>query len=283
MTDIELIAKNHPTWHVPTVCPVCHSPLELNDKHTLLICPNDSCSTKLVARIDAWTDVHKIKELAPVTIEKFVKAGLISCVADLYNLDYGYISNMDGFKEKSAENIKKNIASVKSTTLEKFISGFNITSIGEKAAKKMIDGCKAKTLDDLFEKKEEDFITDGIGEITAKKFVAGLAALKDDMVKTTKYIKIEAPVKKQSTSSQNSKLSGLSFCFHGACNIGPRKECEALVESNGGKITGVTKSLSYLVTDDDLSSTSSKMVKAKQLGIKIITSEDFMALLDKEE
>ena len=271
MNVIEL-AKAH-DWNLPTSCPICGGSLEVNEKHTEIRCTNEGCKSKLIGRLKKWTDKLEIKELAPVTLEKFIDAKLLDSISGLYKMDFSKISTLEGFGQRSAEIYKKNIEKSKKTTLAKFISGFNIDSIGEQIIQKIIDARSYTSLKDFFEAKASDFVCEGVGEKTANKLCDGLKSLKDDMMETSKFVEIEKPVE----VSSDGKLGGKSFCFTGAASR-PRKELWSLVEDNGGVVfESVKKGLDYLVMADP-NSTSSKAVKARKAGVTLISEEDFVAM-----
>lgn len=271
MTVVEL-AKAH-DWNLPTACPICGGALEINEKHTEIKCTNEGCKSKLIGRLKKWTDKLEIKELAPVTLEKFIDANLLNSISGLYTLDFEKIASMEGFGQRSADIYKKNIGKAKKTTLAKFISGFNIDSIGEQIIQKIIDAKSYTTLEDFFNAKALDLVCEGVGEKTANKLCEGIQSLKDDMVKTTKFVEIEKPV----AVSTDGKLGGKSFCFTGAASR-PRKELWALVESNGGVIfESVKKGLDYLVMADP-NSTSSKAQKARKAGVNLISEDAFVSM-----
>ena len=273
MSIIEL-AKAH-DWNLPTSCPICGSELEINEKHTEIRCTNEACKSKLIGRLKKWTDKLEIKELAPVTLEKFIDEGLVKSVSDLYKMDYSKIASMDGFGERSAEIYQKNISKANKATLAKFISGFNIDSLGEKIIQKIIDARGYTTVDDFYNAAPTDFICEGVGEITANKLFEGLASIKDDLFETMKYVKVEVPTK----VNTDGKLGGKSFCFTGAASR-PRKVLWQLVTDNGGVIfESVKKGLDYLVLADP-NSTSSKAQKARKNGVALISEEDFVHMCD---
>lgn len=276
MTVVEL-AKIH-NWNLPTTCPVCGSELVINENHTKIKCTNEACKSKLIGRLEKWVDKLSIKELAATTLEKFIDAGFLNSVSDLYNLPYNKIAEMDGFGKRSAEIYKKNIEAANHARIATVIAGFNIDSVGEKVAQKVIDHIfnnkGTLTIKNIIDLNYTDFVCDGVGEITAKKLSDGLNALKEDILNiTTKYISIDPePVK-----NTNGKLAGLSFCFTGAMSL-PRSQLEKMVIDNGGEVKGVSKNLSYLVAAE-LDTTSGKGKKARDLGIKMISPEDFLDML----
>ena len=275
MNSLDTLARTK-NWKIPTVCPFCGHSLELNENHTKLFCPNEGCKTHLSGRINKWTLALKIKELGLTTIDKFVNEGIFTSLSSLYNLDYNKIASLEGFGEKSANAIRKEIEKHSNIKLSQFFAGLNVAGIGEKQIVKMIEGNKKLTSVDAFlAAKASDFVTDGIGEITANKFFEGIHQLEDEISALSKCnnLKIEQAEDKPA----GNKLEGMSFCFTGKACM-PRPKLEEMVKLNGGKIAGVTKKLSYLVTDDT-SSGSSKNKKAAELGVAVITSEEFLSLL----
>lgn len=276
MNIVSYIASNPlaQKWNMPKACPVCGGELDLNDNHTKISCTNEACKSKLIGRLKKWVETMKIMELAPVTLEKFIDGGLISSVADLYKADFSVIADWAGFGERSVEIYTKNIKKANTATLAQFIAGFNINDIGEKVIQKMIDAKGLRTLDDFANSSYQDLICEGVGEITARKFIEGFSAVYQDLLETSKYVEIQLPPEKDSN-----KLAGMVFCFTGKACL-PRPQLQAMAEANGGKCaSSVSKNTTYLVTDDELSG-SSKAKKAMELGTKILRSEEFLAMVN---
>lgn len=216
-----------------------------------------------------------IKEVSTATLERFIKEGYIKeGIADLYKLPYDKIKVLSGFGEKSAENIKKSINKKKEIPLSLFISGFNIEDVGERVSDKIIKKIGATKIEDLFSKTGYyDFVTDGIGDLTANKFKEGLQANKSDMIETLKFIHIIGENK------MGKKFENMSFCFTGAMQY-VRKDLEKMVMDNGGTASSTVSSrLTYLVQQDP-NSMSNKSKKARDLGIKIISPEEFLQMVN---
>ena len=282
---VEMLASAH-NWNLPTKCPICGGSLSITENHTRISCDNEACKSKLIGRLKKWVEKMNIMELAPVTLEKFIDAGFVNGVSDLYHLPYDKIANMDGFGKRSAEIYRKNIEAVKSVKLAQFISGFNITDVGEKVVQRIIDNILAQnstieelTVMDLIKMDRTQFVCTGVGAVTAQKFAEGLDALKADMMDTMDYVEV-IPEKQKVADGI---LAGMSFCFTGKAEaIGSRSLCESLVIENGGSVaSSVKKGLTYLVTDDTESG-SSKNKKAKELGIPVITSFKFKEMIEND-
>lgn len=272
MTAWESLIKSH-NWGAPANCPICGHALELNENHTKLFCPNYDCKSVKIDRINTWTNVLGIKEWAPKTIEALYDATIISNIASLYTADYSKVANLEGFGKRSAEILEKNIKSVETVSIQQFIAGFNIDSVGETLIKNIVAQKDWTTLADFLNKKKSDFVMNSIGEITAEKIFNGLQSCKDEMLEVAKYVTIKEEKKELSSA----KLAGKSFCFTGAMEY-KRSDLEKMVTDNGGEVKGVSKGLSFLVQADP-SSTSGKSKKAKELGIEIITPEAFLEML----
>lgn len=274
--DVIKIAATH-NWNMPTVCPLCGTKLVLNENHTRLYCPNNSCKTYSISRFTKWTSVMDIKEIGKATIELISDNGFE--IPDLYKNEklYEFLLSQEGFGEKSVEKIKKNVNAHKEMTLAQFIAGFNIEDIGQKVIQKAIDVTGSKTIEDILNTSKSSFLTEGISEITAGKIFEGLQSLKDMMLETAKYVNIISDEEK--TTPTDGKLNGMSFCFTGAMEY-KRSDLEKMVMENGGTVGSVNKNLTYLVQQDP-NSTSGKSVKAKSLGIKIISPSEFLNMIGR--
>ena len=269
MTVVEL-AKAH-NWNMPTKCTVCGADLEITDNHKLLYCPNEFCKSKYSGRIDKWTATLKVKELGLTTIEKMIDAGVFKSIPDLYKIDYSKIASMDGFGEKSAKNIKRELDAHRKATLAQFIAGFNITDCGENVVQNIIDGTGINTLDGFLNSKASDFLMKGVKDKTANKLYEGLQKLREDMEETSKYIEIELPVKVEGS------LGGKSFCFTGPAQR-KRSELWDMVKANGGVVhESVKRDTNFLVMADK-NSTSTKAEKARKNGTLMLSEDEFVAM-----
>lgn len=261
------LAKIH-NWNMPTVCPVCNCELEISDNHKQLRCTNEFCKSKFSGRILKWVDKLKILELGLTTIEKLYDANVFASISDLYKIDYSKIEALEGFGKRSAQQIKAQLEAHKQATLAQFISGYNISAIGEKIIQKIIDAKKLTTFDDFV--ACNDYECEGVGQLTSDKLRAGIKALESDMRETLKYITLIVPEAKAVGN-----LNGKSFCFTGAAQRS-RKELSKLVTDNGGDVHDtVKKDTTYLVLAD-VNSTSSKAVKARKQGTILITEDEFV-------
>lgn len=275
MSTLETLAKNH-DWNLPTVCPVCGSTLTLSENHVHLSCTNEFCPSRASGTIAKWCSVMGIKEMGLTTIEKIQGHGFFASIGSMYaQLDdqsecHTVMSSELG---KNWINIIREVDAHREMPLAKFIAGYNIPGIGEKQVQKVIDSFKINKLEDFFgDVNPGRFTCDGIGFILSQKLSNGLEVNKADMLETIKHIRLIKPV------TAAGKLSGKSFCFTGAMEY-KRKDLQDMVTANGGtNLDSVTKTLTYLVMQDK-NSTSGKAKKARDLGITLISPEEFLEMV----
>lgn len=269
---VEQIAKAH-NWNMPTTCKVCGEKLTLTENHTYLRCPNDFCKSKYAGRINKWTDTLKIKEFGLTTIEKMIDNNIFKTITDLYTADYSRIAELEGFGEKSASKMKKEIDNHLEMSLPQFIAGFNITDCGETLIQNIMDGTGKSTLDDFLGAEAKDFITTGVKDKTANKLYEGLQKLKEDMVETSKYVKIKVVQKVDGV------LGGKSFCFTGPAQR-KRADLWKMVENNGGIVHESCKKDTNFLVMADKNSTSSKAEKARKNGTTMLSEDEFVSMCE---
>ncbi len=268
---------------IPKNCPVCNGETEIRSIRDgkALYCTNPNCSAQRIRSLSHFVsrDAMNIEGLSEETIKKFVEKGFISDYTDIYSL-YKYaddIKNMEGFGEKSYNNLIESIEKSKNTELPNFIYALGINHVGLSNAKLL---CKNINYDinKIFEVSQDELINiDGFGDIIAHSIVSYFAdnknrELLNKILKIVSFNTVEI-----SEETENSNINGKTFVITGDLNnFTNRKELQNKIESLGGKVTGsVTKKTNYLINNDILSE-SSKNKKAKELGIPIITEEDFI-------
>ncbi len=244
-----------------------------------LYCTNEQCPAK---RIKAFTlfvsrDAMNIDGLSEATLEKFIDRGFIHEYADLFHLEKyrEQIVEMEGFGEKSYQNLMESIGRARNTTLPRLIYGLGIANIGVANAKML---CRYFDYD-LKQMQNADVETlsaiDGVGEIIASAFVeymrdgSNLRRLETLLGE----LRIETPVIEEGSQT----LSGLSFCITGSLNhFASRNDLKDIIEQKGGKVTGSVTGKTVCLINNDAASSSSKNKKAKELGVEILSEEDFM-------
>jgi len=261
---------------IPEVCPICGGNTEIrkdNDSE-MLYCTNPHCEGKFINRLDHFCGKRglDIKGLSTATLEKLINWGWISSYIDIYNLENksNEWKNKAGFGEKSVERILEAIQNSKNTTLEAVIAAAGIPLIGRTVAKEL---CKyIKTYDEFKEKINSGFdFTEyaGFGEAMKDALLSFDYSEIDEVV--NQALNIQEDIQKDG----GNKLEGLTFCVTGKVHIYKnRDELKADIENNGGKVVGsMSSKVNYLV-NNDITSTSSKNIAAKQMNIPIITEEE---------
>ena len=258
-------------WNMPTTCPVCKSTLKVDDSGRLY-CPNEKCAKKVEHKILKMSNSWNIKGLGPKIIEDLVSSAKITDLKDFFENIFCH-SDLDNICGKNADKIRKNIKNLPALSVQKYLSAFDIEGFSEKKiASAVAAGWNISNIISLSDAK-------GWTEESSKEFNIKVQENFDDILKCLQYVKVEGV----NTSVDNDKkqkngnLSGLSFCFTGAMEY-KRPELEKMVVDNGGEVSSVNKNLSYLVCSD-LSSNSSKAVKARNLGIKMITPDEFLKMV----
>jgi DNA ligase (NAD+) len=216
-----------------------------------------------------------IDGLSEATLEKFISKGFIHQYSDIYHLDNhcDEIVEMEGFGEKSYNNLKESIEKSRSVELPKLIYSLGIPNVGLANAKVI---CKHFDYD--LEKmrgagSEEFSEIDGIGEVIGKAF-SDYFANEDNNLRFDNLLK-EVKIEKVEQGEQT--LSGQTFVVTGSLeHFGSRNELKELIESMGGKVAGSVSAKTVCLINNDIASNSSKNKKAKELGVPIITEENFM-------
>jgi len=275
MSTLQELATQH-NWNLPTVCPVCGSALELSPNHMHLTCTNEFCSSRASGTIAKWCSTIGIKELGLTTIEKVQEQGFFSSIGKAYQEldDTAIDAYMIPLLGKNWANIRKEFGAHREMSLAQFIAGYNIAGIGEKQVQKVIDFYSIKEFGGFFwSDSAQRFVCDGIGAVLSQKLSKGLEVNKADMEETIKHIRI---IKQELTTGS---LTGKSFCFTGAMEY-KRKDLQDMVTAQGGtNLDSVTKNLTYLVIADP-NSTSGKAKKARDLGITLISPEQFLEMVN---
>ncbi len=258
----------------PTVCNACKTPL-INEG-TRLYCPNKDCSKRAYHRLTMWIKRLGVKNFGELILKQLFDSGRVQKISDLYELKVYDLTKLDRVGEKSAQKALDNLFAVKEVSLSKFIGGFNLENVGETLVEKVVKA-GYDTLEKVRNATAHDLARiELFGDITANQFRKEFHALYFDMLKTLKTNKIKI----RSIKMGSNKFDGLTFCFTGKLETMTRNEANQLVTENGGTPkSGVVKDLSYLVTNS--TEPTSKYVKAQGQGSKIITEDEFLAMINE--
>ena len=254
----------------PQKCAACGS--GLCNEGSRLYCPNPDCPKLLLHRLEKWVAALSIRDFGENLLRRLFESGAVKNISDLYTLTAAQIAQIDRMGDLSSAKALRSLHSKKEVALSAFIAGFDIEGIGETMVEKLV-AAGLDTLQKLFAASEEDFAAVyQFGPVLAHNLFAGLKSLRPEMERTLKLsgIKIEEP------KTDAGILAGLTFCFTGELYSMKRQEAEKLVRSLGGEAkSSVTKNLSFLVTNDTTSG-SSKNRRAAELGIPVISEDEFL-------
>ncbi|MBQ3925173.1 MAG: NAD-dependent DNA ligase LigA [Firmicutes bacterium] len=265
---------------VPDICPVCGGPAAIRQEADVrvLICGNPSCPAKQTKSfaLFASRDAMNIEGLSEQTIEKLISAGALKTPADLFRLgDHAEeIASLEGMGEKSLANLMAAADKARKTNPARLLYALGITGIGSANAGMISRHCGGDWEKISSLSKEELLEIDGVGEVLADAFTGYFAD--EENRKTVEDILSEIEFE-ESAQPAEQKLEGLTFVITGSLeHFSNRKELQELIQDMGGKAAGsVSGNTSFLINNDKTSS-SSKNKKAAQLGVPVITEEDFM-------
>lgn len=271
---------------IPKVCPVCGGTTEirrLNDVKTLY-CTNPDCEAKKIKSFTLLVsrDALNIGGLSEATLEKFIGAGFIHEYSDIFKLERyrEQIVEMEGFGEKSYENLMAAVRKASVTTLPRMIYGLGIAGIGLANAKMLCRQFQYNFERMRHASSEELVEVDGIGQVLADAWTEFFS--KETNNTQVDHLLSELTIEKEEESEENPSLTGMVFVITGNVEyFANRKELQAAIERKGGKVTGsVTSKTTYLI-NNDVASSSSKNKKAKELGIPIISEAEIRKMLEE--
>ena len=271
---------------IPEACPVCGGQTEvrqLNDVKSLY-CTNPDCQAKKIKSFTLFTsrDALNIAGLSEATLEKFIGVGMIHEYADIFHLDRHQeeIVEMDGFGQKSYDNLIAAAEKASHTTLPSMVYGLGVAGIGLANAKMIcrhfkndFEAMRHATVEELVE-------IDGIGEVLAQAWTAFFSDGKNNAI--VDHLLAELTFEagdEESSEGADEAFAGMNFVITGSLeHFKNRKELQELIERRGGKVTGsVTSKTNYLI-NNDVASSSSKNKKARELGVPILSEEEFLKL-----
>ena len=262
---------------LPEVCPVCGAPVRRDEDGAAIRCTGAECSAQLLRNLThfASRNAMDIDGCGPAVVQQLVDSGMVSTAADLYRLQAPEVARLEHMGEKSAENLLRAIEKSKSNDLSRLIFGLGIRQVGEKAAKvlashfRTMDALCAATAEELTE------IND-VGAVTAQCVVDYLgSAQARDLIGRLR----DAGVNMESTAQLvDERFAGMTFVLTGTLSRFERKAAQALIEERGGKAAGsVSKRTTYVVAGE---AAGSKLKKAQELNIPILTEDEFAKMLE---
>ena len=272
------------TLEIPSLCPVCHQPTKILKENDVkvLTCPNPECEAKHIKRLTLFVsrDAFNIEGLSEATLEKFVQKGFIQSLEDIFHLDRykDEIIAMEGMGEKSYTNLIQAIEKSKKIPTARFIYSLGISGVGLSIAKLICRYFK-DDIQAIMSASEEDMTAiEGIGPVIARNFEAFFSNEKSR--KEADALLGEIQLEKEEISEDSKIFKGKTFVITGSVHhFSNRNALKSLIESKGGKVAGSVSSKTHYLINNDAESTSSKNKKARELGIPILTEDDFLKLL----
>lgn len=261
---------------LPECCPVCGTKLVKSEEEAAVRCPNVECPAQIFRSIVHFASkgAMNIDGLGPQIVHTLLDNKLITSVADLYTLSENKLLQLDNFKEKSVNNLLSAIEKSKSNSLDRLVFGLGIRNIGQASAKLLCD--KFGDLDNIMNASAEQISEiDGFGGVMAQSVYN--AFHEEHMIELIKRLKECGINTKYEKIQIDDRFAGKTFVLTGTLPTLKRSKAKALIEKYGGKASGsVSKKTDYVLAGEEA---GSKLDKAQQLGIEIITEEQFKDMI----
>lgn len=269
-------AEESQAYHIPMFCPACGTKAVKDEDEAVIRCPNIDCPAQLLRNIVhfASRNAMNIDGLGDAIVELLVDKGYVKTVADLYILTMADVMMLPGFKEKSAGNLINAIEKSKENELDRLIFALGIKGIGQRSAALLCQ--KFPTIDKLMNAEREEIVAiDNFGEILADNvYNAMREPHRIELIKRLREYGLNMSYIVKETGK---KLEGMKFVLTGTLPTMTRDEAKALIESSGGKCSGsVSSKTNYVLAGEDA---GSKLTKAQQLGIAVISEEELLNML----
>ena len=264
-------------YRFPEVCPECGAPVARDEDGAHIRCTGAECPAQLLRNLAhfASRDAMDIEGLGIAVVENLVKAGLVKTPGDLYFLREEDVAELERMGKKSAQNLLSAIEKSKSQDLSRLLFAFGIRQVGQKAGKILaqrfgsLDNLQSATVEELTQ-------VDDIGAITAQSIVDWFASPQSQhLIARLK----EAGVNMQAEQKgEDQRFAGKTFVLTGTLDRFTRAEATKMIEDRGGKAAGsVSKKTTYVVAGE---AAGSKLRKAQELGVPVLTQEEFLALME---
>ena len=262
-------------------CPVCGTPLVRIEGEAAYYCPNDmGCPPQIKGRIEHFVTRRAMNiNMGPETVEDLYEAGLVTNVADLYELKMADLMHLERWAEKSARNLMDSLRNSKNVSFERVLYALGIRYVGETVARRL---AKAFRSMERLEKAtaEELLAVDDIGERIAESVIDYFSNERNrEVVDRLKSHGLQMELPEEDTNGGNDKLKGLTIVISGTFAKHSRDEYKAMIERNGGKNSGsVSGKTDFILAGDNMG--PAKLEKAAKLGVKIINEEEFLKMIE---
>lgn len=271
-------------------CPSCGGKIvpgadENGDNLAGAYCVNPDCPAQISRRFEFWAsrDCMDIRGLGPALVDKFIERGWLKTIPDIYTLKEhrDEMLEMEGFGEKAVDKLLLAIENSKDRDIDRLIKALGIEGVGRHVGKLLAERCEDFYAVELLTEEDLNKI-DGIGEITAFSIYSTLQSYDSlDMIRKLDRLGVNLKSKsyhKTPFDDEGAYLLGLNFVITGTLTTLKREEAAELIEKNGGKVSGsVSKKTDYLLCGEKA---GSKLDKAKSLGVRVISEEEFLTMLD---
>ncbi len=264
---------------MPDVCPICGGELAADESGIALRCTSLECPAKIQRQLEHFASkgAMDIDGLGPAIIEQLLEQGLVDKADDLYRLRKEDLSRLEGFGDKSADNLLEALELSKKASLDRVLNALSIRNIGAKAAKQLADhfGSMDAIMNATMEMISEIY---DFGDIMAQSVVSYFQNEENrNLIQRLQKVGLEMPYEKKQASDV---LAGKTFVMSGGLDSMSRDEAAAIIERLGGKVSGsVSKKTSYLILGDK---PGSKLTKARELGIPVLEEDAFIKLIQGE-
>lgn len=275
--QLEKRNKDALAFQFPLRCPCCETELVRAEGEAAWRCPNYACSDQIMQRLEYFASrgCMDIENLGESVIRQLVLRGLVSRISELYELNLEILLTLEGFAEKSANNLIDAIELSKRQEVWRLLCGLGIKHVGSAAAKELIR--HFTSLEKISAASYEELVAiDGIGEVMARSILSFFDD--EDHAKEIQKLMELGLITKITQTSDQGLLTGKTFVLTGSLTACTRDEASAKIESRGGKVSSsVSKKTDYLLAG---SGAGSKLAKAQSLGVKILSENEFNALLE---
>ena len=263
-------------YEMPTHCPVCGAAVVRDEDGAAYRCTGAECPAQLARNLAHFVsrEAMDIDGLGSALVEQLIASDLVHTAADLYFLDRAEVEKLDRMGKQSTDNLMKAIEASKGNDLSRLINAFGIRQVGTKAAKTLAR--TFGTLDRLMHASEEELMAvPDIGGITAASVVRWFSdAQSRDLITRLRSAGVNFDSLEQTADE---RLAGKTFVLTGALSLFTREEATERIEALGGKVSGsVSKKTTFVVAGENA---GSKLKKANELGIPVLSEEDFLQML----
>ena len=263
-------------YSMPSFCPSCGEPVTREEGEAAVRCTNPDCPAQLLRNLIHFCsrDAMDIDGLGDAILETLVNESMLKSASDIYSLDYDRIAGFEGFGRKSADNFKNAIENSKQNDLSKLIFALGIRHIGQKAAKLLAD--RFRDIDSLMAASKEEILEiDGFGEIMAESIVNYFSL--EPSVKLIEELKSYGVNMTAESNIVDNRFEGKTFVLTGTLSQYTRNEASEIIESFSGKTSSsVSKNTDYVLAGE---AAGSKLTKAQQLGVTIISEDEFAEMI----